>query len=69
VLHETYHFPSLVSFFHQGVGGSFWGTLEEVGLSSDAGDFLIREEFPDTVTCKDEELIICLDLVLDYFYS
>ena len=47
----TYNFPSLVGFFHQGVGGSFWGTLKKVGLSGDSGNFFIREEFPDTVTC------------------
>jgi hypothetical protein len=69
VFYVTYNLPSLVGFFHQSVCGSFWGTFEEEGLSGDAGDFLIREEFPDTITCKDEELIICLDLVLDYLYS
>jgi hypothetical protein len=69
LLNEAYHLPSLVGFFHEGVSGSFRGTFEEIGLSSDSCDFLIREEFPDTITCEDEELIICLDLVLDYFYS
>ena len=65
----TYNLPSLVGFFYQGVSGSFWCTLEEERLSGDAGNFLIREEFPDTVTCEDQELIVCLDLVLDYLYS
>ncbi len=69
MLHKTYNLPSLVGFFHQGVGGSFWGTLEEVGFSGDTGDILIREEFPDTVTCEDEKLIVWLDLVLNYFYN
>lgn len=65
----TYNFPSLVGFFHQGVGGSFWGTLKKVGLSGDSGNFFIREEFPDTVTCEDEELIVCLDFILNYLYN
>ena len=65
----TYNLPSLVGFFHKGVGGSFWCALEVERLSSDAGNFLIREEFPDTVTCEDQKLIVCLDLVLDYLYS
>ena len=69
MFHVTYNLPSLVGFFHQGVGGCLWGTLEEVGLSGDAGDILIGEEFPDTVTCEDEEFIVWLDLVLDYLYN
>lgn len=69
MIHETYHFPSLVGFFHESVGGSFRGTLGEVGISSNTSDFLIREKFPDTITCEDEELIVCLDLILDYLYS
>ena len=69
MLHETYHLPSLVGFFHQGIRSCFRGTLQEVGLSSDASDFLVGEEFPDTVTCEDEEFIVCLDLVLDYLYT
>jgi hypothetical protein len=64
----TYNLPSLVGFFHQGVGGSFWCALEVERLSGDSGNFLIREEFPDTVTSEDQELIVRLDLVLDYLY-